>query len=112
MRASCRRPAVVAKSEVYENEAAAIFALLICVKSKHEIMELAKNDYIKRQYQSILLHHRELPEDDKERSFSALHSDSGTTLVIATSGITTGRRSQMLHINSTRFHRHESNSTS
>jgi hypothetical protein len=89
---------VVAKCEVYENEADAIFALLafkpqlICVKSKHEMMELAKNDCIKRQYQIILLHYRELPEDDKERAFSALHSDTGTTLVIATSGITTGRR--------------------
>jgi hypothetical protein len=58
--------------------------------------ELAKNSSIKRQYQNILLHHRELPEEDKERAFSALHSDTGTTLVIATSGITTGTNPQAL----------------
>jgi hypothetical protein len=103
MRASCRRPAVAAKCEVYQNEAAAIVALLafkpqlVCVKSKHEMMELAKNDCIKRRYQMILLHYRELPGDDKERAFSALHSDTGTTLVIATSGITTGRRRRSTH---------------
>ena len=112
MRASCRRLGVTATCQVYEDESAAICALiafkpqLVCVKSKRDMDELAKNPAIKTTYQSILLHYRDLAADEKvsrsfgdcfvfvilyqERAFSALHSDMGLILVIATSGITTG----------------------
>ena len=71
MRASCQKPAVTATCEVYEEEAAAICALvafrpqLICVQAKWEMDELAKNVAIKGVYQTILLHYKELSPADK-----------------------------------------------
>jgi hypothetical protein len=52
--------------------------------------KLQENSLIKMTYRTVLLHHRELSDAEKETAYSALHEDSGNTLVIATSGITTG----------------------
>jgi hypothetical protein len=64
--------------------------LQVCVRSKADMDELRANRVLIQTYQTILVHYRELPDAEKEAAYSALHKDCGTTLVIATSGITTG----------------------
>jgi hypothetical protein len=66
IRASCRRPAVVTSCHVYDNEAAAIQAIvyfrpqLLCVKSKADIDYLQRNFAIKKAYREVLPHFKEL----------------------------------------------------
>jgi hypothetical protein len=64
--------------------------LQVCVRSKADMDELRANVLVIQTYGTILVHYRELPDVEKEAAYSALHKDCGTTLVIATSGITTG----------------------
>lgn len=97
IRASCRRPAVKFSLEVHENEEAALFALvrfkpqLLCVKTKADIDRLKANALIKRTYRDVFAHHRDLSQAEKDQAFAYLHTDCGNVLVIATSGITTGK---------------------
>ncbi len=87
---------------VYNDEAAALQALiqfrpqLLCVKTMADITALMSSSEIKKAYQCVLPHYRHLDQVNKERAYSALHNDSGTTLVIATSGITTGTNPKSL----------------
>jgi hypothetical protein len=113
MRASCARPAVNTSSHVYDNEAAALMALIqfrpqlvrfpvcppllclyyvnmcsqICVRSKHDMDSLAKNNLLTANYERIVLHHIELTDAQKASAFSVLHQDDRKTVVIATSGV-------------------------
>jgi hypothetical protein len=102
VRASCARPAVQSDCVVYADEAAALHALiqfkpqLLCVKTKAEITALMSSSVIKKAYICVLPHYRDLDDANKERAYDALHNDSGTTLVIATSGITTGTNPKSL----------------
>ena len=102
VRASCARPAVQSDCVVYADEAAALQALiqfkpqLLCVKTKADITALMSSSEIKKAYQCVLPHYRDLDQVNKETAYSALHNDSGTTLVIATSGITTGTNPKSL----------------
>ncbi len=97
VRASCRRPAVKSSLQVYENEEAALLALvqfkpqLLCVKTKADIDHLKANALIKRTYRDVFAHFRDLSQAEKDQAFTCLHTDCGNVLVIATSGITTGK---------------------
>jgi hypothetical protein len=66
IRASCIRPAVATSCCVYDDEAAAIQAIvnfrpqLLCVKSTADMEYLQRNSFIKKAYREVLPHFKEL----------------------------------------------------
>lgn len=88
IRASCRRPAVATSCHVYEDEAAAIQAIvnfrpqLLCVKSKADMEYLQRNSFIKKAYRDVLPHFKELDAIQKVPFFECSLTPNPNPIVI------------------------------